>query len=294
MKLRRALKLLRMTFAKWQADKASRLAAALAYYTAFSLAPILVIVIAILSLAFGEEAAQTEIVAQFRDLVGEDGAAIVKVMMQDTQQPGSGLAATISSLVFLIFGATGMFAQLQDALNTIWQVKPKPGRGLLNFVRDRVLSFAMVLGIGFLLLVALIFSAGLAVISEFLNKGSEGLIQIGQFLDLVISFGVITILFAMIYKVLPDVLIKWSDVWVGAIMTSVLFAAGKALIGLYLGHSSFSSTYGAAGSLAVLLLWVYYSAQILFFGAELTQVYAQKYGSKIRPAKYAISVDPDV
>ncbi|PZD70729.1 hypothetical protein C1752_09735 [Acaryochloris thomasi RCC1774] len=292
-KLKRAIKLLRMTIAKWQADKASRLAAALAYYTAFSLAPILVIVIAILSLAFGEEAAQAQILAQFRDLVGDDGAAIVKVMMRDTQQSGSGITATLSSLVFLVFGATGMFAQLQDALNTIWQVKPKPGRGIVSFVRDRVLSFAMVLGIGFLLLVALIFSAGLAVISEYLNKGSEGLIQIGQFLDLVISFGVITILFAMIYKVLPDVMIKWSDVWVGAIMTSILFSVGKALIGLYLGHSSFSSTYGAAGSLAVLLLWVYYSAQILFFGAELTQVYAQKYGSKILPARYAVSVNPD-
>ncbi len=293
MKLKRVFKLLRMTFAKWQADKASRLAAALAYYTAFSLAPILVIMIAILSLWFGEDAAQAEIVLQFKELVGNEGAAIVQVMMRDAQQPGSGRAATLSSLGFLIFGATGMFVQLQDALNTIWQVKPKPGRGLVSFIRDRILSFAMVLGIGFLLLVALIFSAGLAAVSEFINQGSEGLIQIGRFVDLFISFGMITVLFALIYKVLPDVLIKWSDVWVGAIMTSVLFAMGKALIGLYLGHSTFSSTYGAAGSLAVLLLWVYYSAQILFFGAELTQVYAQKYGSQILPASYAISIAPE-
>ncbi len=292
-KLRRAIRLLRMTIVKWQADKASRLAAALAYYTAFSLAPILVIVIAILSPAFGEEAAQAQILAQFTDYVGKDGASIVEVMMRDTQQPGSGIAATLSSLGFLVFGATGMFAQLQDSLNTIWQVKPKPGRGLVSFIRDRILSFAMVVGIGLLLLAALIFSAALAVVSEFITQGSEGLIEIGQYLDLIISFGVITILFAMIYKVLPDVLIQWSDVWVGAIMTSILFASGKSLIGLYLGHSSFSSTYGAAGSLAVLLFWVYYSAQILFFGAELTQVYAQHFGSQIRPAKYAISIIPD-
>jgi membrane protein len=292
-KLGRVIELFKLTVAKWQADKASRLAAALAYYTAFSLAPILVILIAILSLVFGEEAAQAQILTQFKELVGEDGAAVIQVMMQDAQQPGSGLAATLSSIAFLIFGATGMFVQLQDSLNTIWQVRPKPGRGLVSFIRDRVLSFAMVLGIGFLLLVALVISAGLAVVSSFLRDGSDGFIQIGQILNLVISFGVITILFALIYRVLPDVLIKWSDVWVGAIMTSILFTLGKSLIGLYLGHSSFSSTYGAAGSLAILLLWVYYSAQILFFGAELTQVYAQKYGSKIRPAKYAISVEPD-
>ncbi|MGB7413724.1 MAG: YihY/virulence factor BrkB family protein [Thermosynechococcaceae cyanobacterium] len=292
-KLKRAMELLKLTVAKWQADKASRLAAALAYYTAFSLAPILVIFIAILSLVYGEKAAQAQLLSQFQDLVGEEGADVIRVMMQDTQQPGSGITATLSSIVFLIFGATGMFVQLQDSLNTIWKVKPKPGRGLMSFIRDRILSFAMVLGIGFLLLVALIFSAGLAAFSTFLRNGSDGFIQLGQILNFVISFGVITVLFALIYKVLPDVLIKWSDVWVGAVITSTLFAIGKSLIGLYLGHSSFSSTYGAAGSLAVLLLWVYYSAQILFFGAELTQVYAQKYGSKIRPAKYAISMDPD-
>lgn len=292
-KLRRAIGLLKLTVAKWRADKASRLAAALAYYTAFSLAPILVIMIAILSLAFGEEAAQSQILAQFRDLVGEDGAAIVQVMMKDTQEPGSGFAATLSSIAFLIFGATGMFVQLQDSLNTIWQVKPKPGRGWVSFIRDRILSFAMVLGISFLLLVALIVSAALSGVSTFIRDGSDGFIRLGQILNFVISFGVITILFALIYKVLPDVLIKWSDVWVGAIITSTLFGIGKSLIGIYLGHSSFSSAYGAAGSLAVLLLWVYYSAQILFFGAELTQVYAQTYGSQIRPARYAISTHPE-
>lgn len=291
--LKSILRLLRQTFAKWQADKASRLAAALSYYTAFSLAPILVIFIAILSLVFGEETAQAQIVAQFQNLVGDDGAAIVQVMIQDTQQPGAGLAATLSSIVFLIFGATGMFVQLQDSLNTIWQVRPRPGRGLMSFIRDRILSFAMVVVVGFLLLVALVVSAGLAAVSAFIRDGSDGFIRLGQILNLVISFGVITVLFALIYKVLPDVLIKWSDVWIGALMTSTLFAVGKYLIGLYLGHSGFSSTYGAAGSLAVLLLWVYYSAQILFFGAELTQVYAQKYGSQIRPARYAISTNPD-
>ena len=290
MKPKIIVELLKETFKEWQEDKASRLAAALAYYTAFSIAPLFIIAIAIAAVVFGQEAAQGGIFQQLKDLIGPEGAAAVETMIENSRKPTEGTIATIISVVILLFGASGVFGQLQDSLNTIWEVAPKPGRGIMGFIKDRFLSFTMVLGIGFLLLVSLVLSAVLAGLSNFLGEVIPGLTLLWNTLNFFISFGVITVLFALIFRVLPDAKIAWGDVWFGAGITALLFTIGKSLIGLYLGNSSVGSTYGAAGSFVVLLLWVNYSAQILFFGAEFTQVYANKYGSRIVPAKNAIPV----
>ncbi|AFZ18339.1 YihY/virulence factor BrkB family protein [Allocoleopsis franciscana] len=288
MKPKVIVELLKETFKEWQEDKASRLAAALAYYTAFSIAPLLIIAIAIAALVFGEEAARGGIEDQLRGLIGQQGAEAIEEMIKNSSKPAEGTIATIISVGFLLFGASGVFAQLQDSLNTIWEVAPKPGRGVMGFIKDRFLSFSMVLGIGFLLLVSLVLSAVLAGLNNILGGMMPGLSFLWEILNFLISFGVITLLFALIYRVLPDAKIAWGDVWFGAIITALLFTIGKTLIGLYLGNSSVGSTYGAAGSFVVLLLWVNYSAQILFFGAELTQVYANKYGSHIVPTENAV------
>lgn len=288
MKAKDIVGLFKQTFQEWQEDKASRLAAALAYYTVFSLAPLLVIAIAIVGLVFGQDAAQGEIVNQLKHLLGLQGAEAVQEMIKNShQESDKGTIATIISIGLLLFGASGLFGQLQDSLNTIWEVAPNPNRGVMGFIRDRFLSFSMVLGIGFLLLVSLILSAVLAAVGSYFGHLFPGLPFL-QFLNFALSFSIITVLFALIYRILPDAKIAWGDVWIGAAMTSLLFSIGKWLIGLYLGNGSVGSTYGAAGSFVVLLLWVNYSAQILFFGAEFTQVYANKYGSRIVPAKNAV------
>lgn len=280
--------LLKETFTEWNTDKASRLAAALAYYTIFSLAPLLIIAIAIAGAVFGEEAARGEIVAQIQGLVGREGAQFIQTAIENASRPRAGSIASIISIAVLLFGASGLFAQLQDALNTIWEVQPKPGRGLIGIIRDRFLSFTMVLGVGFLLLVSLILSAVLAGVVNFLGDMLPGIGFLLQLANFVLSFAVTTLLFALIYKVLPDVKIAWGDVWIGAIITSLLFSFGRFLLGLYLGNSSFGSTYGAAGSVVIILVWVYYAAQILFFGAEFTQVYASRFGSRIVPDENAV------
>ncbi len=276
------------TLKEWQEDKAARLAAALSYYTAFSIAPLLIIVIAIAALVLGQDAAQGEIVSQLKGLIGLQGAEAIQEMIKNSRKPTEGIIATIISFVILAFGATGVFTELQDALNTIWEVAPKPGQGVKAVVKNRFLSFAMILGIGFILLVSLVLSSALAGLSNYFGHYLPDVVLIARIANFVISFAVITLLFAMIYRVLPDVKIAWGDVWLGAAITSLLFSIGKWGIGLYLGNSSVGSTYGAAGSFVVFLLWVNYSAQILFFGAEFTQVYANKYGSQIRPDKNAI------
>jgi membrane protein len=284
------LDLLKETFSEWSKDKASRLSAALAYYTVFSLAPLLIIVIAIAGAVFGEEAARGEIVGQIQGLVGRDGAELIETAIENANKPATGRFASIISIVVLLFGASGVFAELQDALNTVWEVQPKPERGLINVIRNRFLSFTMVLGVGFLLLVSLVASAALAATVNFFGHLLPGLDFVWQLANLIFSFVVTTVLFGLIYKTLPDVKIGWSDVWIGAAITSVLFSIGRYVLGQYLGNSSFGSTYGAAGSLVVVLAWVYYAAQILFFGAEFTQVYARKYGSQIVPDKNAVAL----
>ncbi|MFP4345467.1 MAG: YihY/virulence factor BrkB family protein [Anaerolineales bacterium] len=279
--------------AEWSKDNASRLAAALAYYTIFSLAPLLIIAIAVAGFFFGEAAAQEAVVTQLESLIGQQGAEAVQQMLANANRPGAGTVALIIGVATLILGASGVFAQLKSALNTIWDVKPVPGQGIWKTVTDRLLSFGMVLGIAFLLLVSLLVSTVLSTVSGQFEQLLPGSDFLWQLLDFVISLGVIALLFAIIYKVLPDVTIAWKDVWVGAGVTALLFTIGKFLIGLYLGRSSVESAYGAAGSLVVLLVWVYYSAQIVFIGAEFTQVYARRYGSRIRPEEDAVAL-PDV
>jgi len=261
--------ILKQTFTEFSEDKVPRLGAALAYYTIFSLAPLLLIVIAIAGLAFGQEAAQGKIFAQLKGVLGPTAADGVQDMVKNAAKPKTGTFATIVGFVTLILGASGVFGQLKDALNTIWDVKAKKKSGIFGFIKDRFLSAAMVFGIGFLLLVALVIDAALSAILPEL-----------QVVQIIISLAVVTVLFAAIFRILPDLKIEWKDVWLGAAFTSALFVIGKFALGLYLGRSAVGSTYGAAGSLVVLLLWVYYSAQILLFGAEFTQVYTRSHGSR--------------
>ena len=290
MTLKQIWKLTRETIKEWQKDNASRLAAALAYYTIFSLAPLLIIAIAIVGAVFGEEAARGEIVGQIQGLVGFEGAKVIETAIANAGQPDTSSMASIVSIAVLLFGASGVFAQLQEALNAIWDVKAKPKNGLFGLVRKRILSFSAVLGIAFLLLVSLVISAALSGLNKYAADILPGADFLWQILNTGVSFGFITLMFALMYKYLPDVKIQWSDVWVGAGITAALFSIGKFALGLYLGGGSFGSTYGAAGSLVVLLVWVYYSAQILFFGAEFTQVYSRRYGSRIVPDKHAVSL----
>ncbi len=235
------------------------LEAALAYYTIFSLAPVLLITVAVCGLIFGRAAAEGRLLGELRDLVGEEGAAAVQTMLANASQPSAGIVATVTGIVMLLIGATTLFSELQDDLNLVWEMKP-PSGGLMTMVKARFLSFSMVMGTAFLLLVSLVVSAGLAAFGKHWGQGApEG---VGRLLHFLASFLVVTLLFAMIYKFLPDARIAWSDVWLGAAVTALLFSIGKSLIGLYLGHSAMASTFGAAGSLAVLLFWFYYSAQI--------------------------------
>lgn len=279
---RSTFQLFKKAFSEWNEDKAPTFAASLSYYTMFSIAPVLVIAVSVAGMAFGEDAARGQIQTQLQDLVGTSGAEVIGQMMISARKPSSGIIATALGVIALIFGATGVFVQLQDALNHIWHVKPRPRNGVLNFLRSRFLSFAMVLVIGFLLLVSLVVSAALSGIGAYFDHLFPGWALLWQGLNLLISFAVITVLFAMMYKLLPDTHVAWQDVWLGAAVTSLLFSLGKFGIGLYLGRSTVASSYGAAGSLAVVLIWVYYSAQILFLGAEFTQVYARHHGSRAR------------
>jgi membrane protein len=286
-KLSTAWEFTKLTFNQWIDDKCPRLGAALAYYTMFSLAPMLVVAIAVASLVFGEEAARGEMVGQLRGLVGEVGGRAIEALLRSASEPSHGILATVIGVITFLVGATSAFIELQDSLNTVWGVQPKPGRGVKGVLRDRLLSFAMLIVIGFLLIVSLVLSAAISAISGFLGSRVPGHFYLAQTSNIVLSFAVVTVLFALIYKVLPDVKLAWRDVWVGAVATSVLFTLGKYLIGLYLGQGSVASAYGAAGSIVALLLWIYFTAQIVLLGAEVTQVYANWYGTRVVPADNA-------
>lgn len=276
----------------WLDDNAPRLGAALAYYTTFSLAPLLLMLVAIAGRIFGEQAARGELREHIIYLVGHEGSVAVEGMLANAKYTGSGIVATIIGGIALLVGATGLFTELQGALNSVWGVQVKSGRGVWGIIKDRFLSFAMVLGTALLLLASLVVSAVLDSVTSRL-AGWWRPILTGQIINFLVSFGVITLLFAMIYRFLPDVVIAWRDVWLGALVTSLLFAVGKFLIGLYLGHSAVASAYGAAGSLAVLLIWLYYSAQIFLFGAELTKAYANRFGRHIVPQANAELICPE-
>jgi membrane protein len=284
-----AWKTLKQTTSEWLDDNAPRLGAALAFYSVLSIAPLLVIALAIAGAVFGQEAARGELLSQMEGMVGSQGATAIQEMIAHAHKPAAGTIATVLGVVTLLFGAGGVFGQLQDALNTIWDVRPKSGRGVWGMIKDRFFSFTLVLGTGFLLLVSLVVSAAMHALSEYLVGLMPGAAILGHALNFALSFGATTVLFALIFKFVPDARVAWRDVWVGALLTAALFAAGKFLLGLYLGRGSIGSAYGAAGSLVVLLIWIYYSAQILFFGAEFTQVYAKRYGSGIKPAEDAVS-----
>ena len=258
----------------------------------FLLAPLMTIAIAIAGFFFGKEAAQGQIFDELRVLLGEEGGKAVEEMVQSASaQPTVGIVATIISVVMLLFGASGVFGQLQASLNAMWGVKPKPGRGVLGMIKDRLLSFGFTLVVGFLLLVSLLLTAGIALMAGWIGGLMPGSESLAQILNIVLSLAMITLLFAMIFKFLPDAKVAWRDVWIGAFLTALLFTIGKFALGIYLGKSGVASSYGAAGSLIVLLLWVYYSSQILFFGAEFTQVYANRFGSRVAPADNAVPVE---
>jgi len=294
MNFKAILETLKETYTDWNEDKAPRLGAALAYYTVFAMAPLLILMLSITGLFFDKAGSQTMIVGYIHQFIDDPKVAeMIRDMIDNASKHNSGLMPTIIGLATALFGAAGLFGQLQDALNTIWEVAPKPGLGFMAMLKNRFLSFTMVLGTGFLLLVSFVLSAALAALGNFMGGYLPIPEAVLHAINFVISFGIITLLFAMIYKVLPDVEIGWHDVWMGAAMTSFLFTIGKFALGLYLGRSGATSAYGAAGSLILILLWIYYAAQILFFGAEFTQIYATKYGSRIKPSPNAVPVTDD-
>lgn len=283
--LRELPTLFKLSYREWSEDHASRLAAALAYYTIFSLAPLLIIAIAIAGLLWQRDVVQQQVLNQIGGLVGTQGQTFIAGMLQNASRPGHGILATIIGIITLLFGALGAFNELQTSLNAIWGVEEKKVKGLWNVIRQQVvnrfLSFAMILGIGFLLLVSLVVSTGLTALGTWLGTVLPFQQLILQIINLVISIGLVTVMFAFIFKFLPDAKVAWKDVWIGAFFTAILFSIGKTIIGLYLGSSAVGTTFGAAGSLVIILLWIYYSAQILFFGAEFTQVYANRLGSRV-------------
>jgi membrane protein len=289
------LGVLRDTAREWNADKAPRLGAALAYYAVFSLAPFLLIAIGITSLLFGEQAARGDVVAELRTVTGEPVARVVEDALKQTRAASHSTAATVAGLALLLFAASGVFIQLQDALNTIWKVTPKPGRAVVAVLRERALSFAVVLGTGVLLVASAVASIGLTAVGKYVHPGAlPGGTYLWQAVHSLISLILFTVLFAALFKILPDACVAWRHVWPGAVVTGVLFALGRHLITLYLAWTSTTSAFGAAGSLAALLVWVYYSSQIFLFGAEFTRVCSEKAGAATPPTDNATPVTADV
>lgn len=265
---------------KWSNDGGTSHGAALAYYAIFSLAPLLMLVVAIAGLVLGQTQAHDEVIGRLTRVLGPEGAQTVQSIVDQISAPAAGIAATVISLVTALFGASGVLAQLQASLNQIWKAAPRPGGNVREYIRRRMLSFALILGIGALLMLSLMLSTVLSGASEFLSRYLPEFSRVLPLLSGTLSFVIATALFAMIFKVLPDTPLDWRDVWLGAIATSLLFTVGKSLLGLYLGRIVTTSVYGAAGSLVMVLLWIYWSAQMLILGAEFTEVYARRYGSR--------------
>jgi membrane protein len=284
-----ALTLVKQTGSDFADDEGPRLAAALAYYSLLSIAPLLVLAVSVAGFALDEEAARGSIAAELASVVGPDAATAIQTIVQHAKAPTSGIIGSIFGIVVLLFGASGVFGELQSALNTVWEVAPKPGRGIMGLIKDRLFSFAMVMGVAFLLLVSMVLSAALAAIGSFFQSVLPGGEAVWQVVNFAISLAVVTVLFALLFKTVPDAVVRWHDVWIGAFVTALLFTLGKFLIGVYLGKSGISSTYGAAGSVVLLVVWVYYSAIIMLIGAEFTQVFAQRFGSRIQPAENAVA-----
>jgi membrane protein len=272
--------LIKTTFSSWLDDYAPSMGAALAYYTLFSIAPLLLIVISTAGLVFGEEAVRGEIFAQLRDLMGDQGAQGVQSLLASVSEPKKGIAGTIIGTVLLVVGATSVLGELQDALDRIWRAPEKDRKGgIWTLIRTRLLSLGIILGIGFLLIVSLVFSAAVAALGKWWKPFFSNLEILATAMNFFVSLMFLSALFAMLYKLMPRVRIQWRDVWAGAAVTALLFTIGKLLIGIYIGKSAISSGFGAAGSLVIVLVWVYYSAQIFLLGAEFTRVYSQAHGS---------------
>jgi membrane protein len=292
-KLKSWRQLLTEMFMSWSRHGASAQSAALAFYTIFSLAPVLIVVIALAGAIFGEDAVRGQIFREFRGLMGDQPAMLVQEVLKSAAQPSTSRLATLVGIVTLLLGATAVFGQLQDALNLVWDVAPKPGAVFTTLLRKRLLSFAVVFGIGFLLMVSLVLSAALSAFSEYLDRLLHIPAELLQVSSLVISFCLITLLFGMIYRLLPDVRLAWRDVGLGAVVTSLLFVIGKSLISFYLSRTNVASAYGAAGSLVVVLLWVYYSSLIFFFGAIFTRIHSRQYReSRAKPEEGAVRLTP--
>jgi membrane protein len=271
------LSIFKITFASWNKHEAPRLGAALAFYTILSLSPLVIIVVALGGLIFSRSTAQTHILSEVQGMIGPDGGKAVASMLANAQKPAAGIIGTIVGLLSLLFGASGVFTELRSALNLIWEVKPEETSGIVGLVRERFFSFGMVLSIGFLLLVSLVLSTVLAAVGKFFG----GLLPVPsvvlEAVNFLLSYLGVAALFGLIFRFVPEAKVRWNNVWLGACVTAILFTIGKTLIGLYLGKSSVGSTYGAAGSVIVVIVWVYYSAQIFFFGAEFTHAYAEHY-----------------
>jgi membrane protein len=283
---------LRDSFNGFMDDRCLKLSAALAYYTVFSLAPLLVLIISLLSVFYGQEAVQGQIFSQLNGLIGNDAAKQIQDMLKSVQLSGKTNVALGIGIVTLLFGATSIFIEIQDSVNLIWRVKAKPEKGWLKLIKDRLLSSSLILSLGFLLLVSLLINGLILAMSDILTRYVPGLgLILVEALNFTVSTVIITALFATIFKVLPDAKIAWKDVRWGAFFTALLFMLGRYLIGLYIDTTGTSSTYGAAGSLIVILTWIYYTAAILYFGAEFTQAYANHFGIKIEPAEHAVYVE---
>lgn len=283
--------LFKNTFSEWIRHKCPQLGAALAYFTVFSLAPLVLVLLAVFGLIYGgSDQARQKITEQLQYFVDPSGIKVIQDIAANASKPQAGIMATTIGIILALSGASGVFGQLQDALNTIWSVKPKPGGGIKGFIRTRFLSFAMVGGVCFLLLASLTIETILRGLSNYLQNAMPGGHILAMGIFLIFDFAVIVLLFAMIFRYLPDAKIAWRDVWVGATLTAVLFALGKFVLGLYLGSGAAGSAYGAASSLITLLLWIYYAAQILLFGAEFTQVYANTFGTRVEPMEHAVKI----
>jgi membrane protein len=280
MKFQSAWELLKSVFKSWSDDYAPSMGAALAYYTMFSIAPLLLIVISIAGLVFGEEAARGEIFNQLQGLMGRQGADAIEGLLESANQPSKGIAASVTGAILLLVGATTVFGELQDDLDRIWRAPQRKISGIWALLRARLLSFGLILGLGFLMMISLVFGAALSALNKWWGPVFGNWQVIAQLINQLVSFGLATVVFAMIYKLMPRVKIEWRDVWTGALVTSLMFTIGKFLIGIYIGRASISSSFGAAGSLVILLVWVYYSAQIFLLGAEFTWIYSNTHGSR--------------
>ena len=269
----------------WLDDGCPRLGAALAFYTIFSLAPVLIIAISVASFAFGREAVQGHVVTQIQHLVGREAAFTIQAMIENAHRSQSGVTATLVGIGTLLVGATAVFGELQDAFNLIWRSKPRPRSFWLSMLISRLLSFSLVIALGFLMLASLIVSAGITAFTRYLELLAGATGPVLSLINFGTSFAILTVLFALLFRVLPSAVVEWRDVWLGSVITAILFSVGKFVIGLYLGNSAIASSYGAAGSLVVLLVWIYYSAQILLFGAEFTRLHSTPRNSLMTPTR---------